>query len=78
MPHTWYVTFEVKERGALRRRPSPRETRTFETENDAKDFARARLDEGLSVFAGTINPHVPKRLVVASNIASWLGEAHVG
>jgi hypothetical protein len=75
LPHTWYVTFEIKKRGALRKRRTPRMTRTFETENEAKDFARARLDEGLSVFAGTINPHVPKQLVVASNISSWLGEA---
>ena len=75
MPHTWYVTVEIKKRGPLHGRRTPRVTRTFETENEAKDFARARLDEGLSVFAGTINPHVPKQLVVAGNISLWLGEA---
>jgi hypothetical protein len=72
LPHTWYVTFEIKKRGSLRRPRSPRVTRTFETENEAKDFARARMDEGLSVYAGTLNPHAPKQLVVASNIPSWL------
>ena len=76
MPHTWYVTFELNPRGSLRKPRSPRVTRTFETESEAKDFARAQLDEGLCVvYAGTINPHAPKQLVVASNIASWLGEA---
>ena len=75
MRHTWYVTFVMKKRGLLRRPRTPRVTRTFETENEAKDFARARLNEGLPVHAGTINPHTPKQLIVASNIAAWLGEA---
>jgi hypothetical protein len=25
--------------------------------------ARAKLDEGLAVFAGTINPHLPRQLI---------------
>ncbi|OPY94824.1 hypothetical protein A5906_11280 [Bradyrhizobium sacchari] len=73
VPH-WYVTFEVRKRGLLPRQRSPRETKTFATEAEAKLFARAKLDEGLAVFAGTINPHLPRRLIPASGIAAWLLE----
>nr|WP_081851568.1 hypothetical protein [Bradyrhizobium sp. URHD0069] len=73
MKHTWYVTFEVPRRGTLVRRRSPRSTRTFETETEAKNFARMKLDDGLIVTAGTINPHVPRRAIPSGNIPSWLG-----
>lgn len=76
---TWYVTFEVRQRGILPRQRSPRETRTFLTEADAKTFARAKLEEGLTVYAGTINPHAPKRLVPSLRIHVWLaGESADG
>jgi hypothetical protein len=71
---TWYVSFEIRQRGVLPRQRSPRETRTFATEDEAKLFARAKLDEGLSVFAGTINPHVPRRLIPAPDIHAWLND----
>jgi hypothetical protein len=71
----WYVTFENRKRGLLPRRRSPRETRTFASEAEAKTFARAKLDEGLIVFGGTINPHLPKRLVPTSSLQLWLAEA---
>ena len=71
----WYVTFEIRQRGLLKRRArSPRETRTFATESEAKVFARSKLDEGLVVFAGTINPHLPRQLIPSQNIADWLVE----
>ncbi|MBR1174672.1 hypothetical protein JQ617_11955 [Bradyrhizobium sp. KB893862 SZCCT0404] len=71
---TWYVTFEVRKRGLLLRARSPRETRTFATEHEAKLFARAKLDEGLAVFAGTINPHLPRRLIPSTGIHAWLAD----
>jgi hypothetical protein len=74
MPPTWYVTFENRHRGLLPKRRTSRETRTFETEAEAKVFARARLDEGLVVFAGTINPHRPTRHVPSSSVQSWIAE----
>ena len=74
----WYVTFEVRKRGILPKQRSPRETRTFVTEAEAKAFARSKLDEGLTVFAGTINPHTPKRLVPSSQIYTWLADEQVG
>src|SRR3569833_1914631 len=64
MPFTCYVTFEIRKRGMLRKKDrSPREPRTFETETDAKAFARAKLAEALVLFAGTINPHLLKGLI---------------
>ncbi|MCK1392659.1 hypothetical protein [Bradyrhizobium sp. 1] len=71
---TWYVTSEVRNRGVLPRLRSPRETKTFATEDEAKLFARAKLDEGLAVFAGTINPHLPRRLISGADIHAWLSD----
>jgi hypothetical protein len=75
MPYSWYVTFEVQKRGLLPRRRSPRATRKFETETEARDFARAKFNEGLIVYAGTINPYSPKQLIPSSNIPSWIEHA---
>jgi hypothetical protein len=72
MTYTWYVTFEVHKRGTLLRRRSPRATRTFETEKEAREFAREKFNEGLIVHAGTINPHLPRRTVPSSDIPTWL------
>jgi hypothetical protein len=69
---TWYVTFEIRKGGILPRQRSPRETRTFATEEEAKAFAREKFDQGVAVFAGTINPHTPKRLIASSGIHAWL------
>jgi hypothetical protein len=74
MPPTWYVTFEYRKQGLLPKRRRPRETRTFATEDEAKVFARAKLDEGLIVFAGTLNPHLPRRLIPSNGVHAWLGE----
>lgn len=68
----WYVTFEIRKRGTLPKQRSPRETRTFVTEADAKIFARARLEEGLTAYAGTINPHLPRRLIPSCDMLAWL------
>ena len=57
----WYVTFEIRKRGILPKQRASRETRTFATEAEAKIFARSKLKEGLTVFAGTINPHMRSR-----------------
>lgn len=70
----WYVTVELRKSGVLPRQRRPRETKTFATEADAKIFARSRADEGLAVFAGTINPYSPKRLILSSQISAWLEE----
>lgn len=74
MNPTWYVTFEIRKSGTLLKQRSPRETRTFATEDEAKQFARGKFDEGLAVFAGTINPQLPRRLILASDIQAWLSD----
>jgi hypothetical protein len=73
MKHKWYVTFEIPRRGKLVRRRSPRSTAAFETETEAKDFARTKFEEGLIVTAGTINPNLPRRAIPSGEIPSWLG-----
>ena len=72
MNHTWYVTFEVPRTGTLVQRRNPRLTETFETEADARDFARTKFDGGLIVTAGTINPHLPRRAIPSEEIPAWL------
>lgn len=74
MPHAWFVTFEVDKRGRLPKRRNPRVTRTFATEAEAKQFASAKFHEGLVVFAGTINPYLPRQLIPSASIPSWLGD----
>jgi hypothetical protein len=74
MPQVWYVTFEVHKRGTSQRRRSPRSTKTFETEKEAKEFARAKFDEGLIVHAGTLNPHLPRRTIPSSDVPGWLDD----
>jgi hypothetical protein len=78
MSPIWYVTFEVRARGVFPKRRSPRLTTTFKTEAEAKNFARAKLQEGLIVFAGTINPHVPRQLIPSHDVASWVAEKEEG
>jgi hypothetical protein len=72
--HTWYVTFEIPWRGTAVRSRRSRLTQTFETETEAKNFARAKFDEGLVVTAGTIIPHLPRRAIPSGSVPSWLEE----
>jgi hypothetical protein len=71
--NTWYVSFNTP---PPTRTPGNREvlriTKTFQTEVEAKEFARLKLAEGLTVIAGTINPHVPKRTIATPEIYQWL------
>ena len=76
MMDSWYVTFEVPTRGTLQRRRCPRATKTFKSENEAKEFARAKFNEGLIVHAGTVNPHLPRRTIPSSDIPGWLDDQH--
>jgi len=72
MSFTWYVTFEVQKRDALLKRRSSRETRMFDTEAEAKNFAGIKLNEGLVVFAGTVNPYLPRRFITPRSVADWV------
>jgi hypothetical protein len=67
---TWYVSFE-RPRGM---RTFARATETFPNEREAKKFARAKLVETPNVTAGTLNPHLPKRTIAATQMLEWLEE----
>jgi hypothetical protein len=67
---TWYVSFELP-RG---KRAFARATETFSNEREAKKFARAKLVDTPNVTAGTLNPHLPKRTIAATQILEWLEE----
>ena len=73
-PHdTWYVSFEpIRLRPG--RRTFSRATETFRSELEAKDFAKQKLTETQKVTAGTLNPHLPKRMISSAQIAQWLEE----
>ena len=69
----WYVSFEPK--GPTKgTRTHARLTETFQTERGAKAFARAKLAEGLNINAGTLNPHLPKRIIASVDLLDWLNE----
>jgi hypothetical protein len=67
---TWYVSFKPP-RG---KRAHARVTETFRSELEAKKFARAKLVETQNVSAGTLNPHLPKRTIAATQMLEWLEE----
>jgi hypothetical protein len=69
MKLTWYVVFAVPKTAKRRGR---RVTETFETESQAREFARKKTAEGLLVNAGTINPHLPKRAIASTDIQQWI------
>jgi hypothetical protein len=66
----WYVSYTVKADHGPRR--YARRTRTFETEEHAKLFARESAADNLRLTAGTINPHSPKRVISTTEMATWL------
>jgi hypothetical protein len=72
MNHIWYVTFEVPKSGTLVQRRNPRLSKTFETEAEARTFARTKFNAGLIVTAGSINPHLPRRAIPSEEIPAWL------
>jgi hypothetical protein len=69
-PGHWYVSYTVKSNDGVRR--YARKTRTFATEELAKQFAKEMIDGNLCPSAGTINPHLPKRTISAAAMAAWL------
>jgi hypothetical protein len=70
---TWYVSFEPKGR-TLGMRTHSRLAESFQTEQEAKAFARVKLAHGLNVSAGTLNPHLLKRTISSKQVLDWLDE----
>ena len=71
----WYVSCESRER--VGKRTQSRVAETFRNEQDAKAFARARLTDGSNINAGTLNPHLPKRMISSIQLRDWLNEPEV-
>jgi hypothetical protein len=69
-PNRWYVSYTVKSNQVPRR--YARRTKTFDTEEHAKLFVREVAVDNQRLTAGTINPHSPKRVISATEIATWL------
>jgi hypothetical protein len=67
---TWYVSFDL----GPGKRTHARATETFPNEREAKKFARAKLVDTPNVSAGTLNPHLPKRTIAATQMLEWLEE----
>jgi hypothetical protein len=70
---TWYVSFEQK-RIRPAKRAFSRGTETFRSELEAKEFAKQKLAETQNVSAGTLNPHLPKRVIPSAQMIQWLEE----
>jgi hypothetical protein len=71
--NTWYVSY--RRRVPLAKQDHrPRVAEAFPTEAEAKSFARFKLGEVDNLTAGTLNPHLPKRVIGAAAIAKWLAE----
>jgi hypothetical protein len=67
---TLYVSFEL----GPGKRTHARATETFPNEREAKKLARAKSAENKNVSAGTLNPHLPKRTIAATQMLEWLEE----
>jgi hypothetical protein len=67
----WFVSVDTpKHKGPVSSRT--RQAKTFPTESEAKQFAKAKLAEGMKVTAGTHQPI--RRIVTASDINQWIEE----
>jgi hypothetical protein len=71
----WYVSFFTHGDPTLRgaNRKYARATRSFKTEADAKSFAREIVENGWTASAGTLNPHLPKKIVSPDRVLDWIG-----
>jgi hypothetical protein len=73
----WYVSIDrpSQQRPSLSRASSPRQSKSFPTEIEAKQFAKAMLSDGYKVTAGTLNPYQPRRrIITTSEINQWIEE----
>jgi hypothetical protein len=73
----WFVSVEAPRQFRLisKKRAFVRQTKTFPTESEAKQFAKAMLSDGMKIIAGTLYPHQPtRRIIAASEISQWLEE----
>jgi hypothetical protein len=69
---TWFVSYETSR---LEKRPFARQTETFKTEQEAKQFAKSKLVQTLNITAGTLNPYQPRRTVTSKQVPDWVEES---
>ena len=69
-PDIWYVAFSPGGESDVNN-GTPRSTRTFKSEVDAKLFALQILAKGWTASAGTLSPHQPKQVIASSQIDRW-------
>jgi len=72
----WFVSVEAPKqlRLAFPKKPA-RQTKTFPTETEAKQFAKEMLSEKHHIFAGTLlGVHLPlRRFISGSQLHGWAG-----
>ena len=68
----WFVSYIAPDMSASAPRPA-RRTKTFRSEDEAKQFARSKAEAGdKDLMAGTINPMAPRRVISSASIWEWL------
>jgi hypothetical protein len=72
LKHIWYVSFEMPRAPIGGKQPYSRKTSTFQSEIEAKNFAKGKLQNSRNVNAGTLNPFLPKRVITSAQIYEWL------
>ena len=72
LKHIWYVSFEMPRAPIGKKQAYSRKTRTFQSEIEAKNFAKEKLQNSTNVNAGTLNPFWPKRVITSAQIYEWL------
>ena len=72
----WFVSVEAPKQWRIAsKRAHTRHTRTFPTESEVKQFAKAMLSDGMKMMAGTLYPHQPiRRIIGSSEIDHWIEE----
>jgi hypothetical protein len=76
--HRWFVSVEAPREPRLGSRASVRQTKTFPTEAEAKQYAKEMLlSEQKNVVAGTLlSAHQPtRRIISGSELYRWIEEA---
>jgi len=75
--HHWFVSVELPKQLRLASRSTPaRQTKTFPTETEAKQFAKEMLSNKYRIVAGTLlSAHQPaRRIISGSQLHRWIEE----
>jgi hypothetical protein len=70
----WFVSVEALRRERLAHWTPRRETKTFRTEAEAKQYAKEMLSDSHKIIAGTLlNAYQPvRRFIPASDLNRWI------